>query len=551
MSDLLAIPRSPDEPLLLHGDCLDVLARLPDKSVHVVIADPPAAIEFVGRHWDGHKGYEPRTPAGRAALRILTRLASSDATLRVLSKAVESAKVATKQAADGELRRTAKAVEKALARALKDAKAALVEEAGELVGYRGLAPREAGFVAFMVDVWTMVSRVLVPGGIVCAWALPKTSDLAGLALRLVFGEVHDSLLHLFGEGMPKAGDVGKQIDAMLGAERAVVGPNPYANRGSPRSEQGTRTIDTVERNADVTAPATPEAKRWHDWSAQLAPGWECWQIAINPTPHTLARQLLEHDTGAFNIGARRIPRGLADREAMRVPMARLSGSMHPGGAQGRTGDVYDPNPGGSWPRNVVITTGGEYCPAEEIDRQSGVLTNGGSNAASRATSAGRLTMGGGPTRAGTDRAGDSGGASRYFTRLRYTAKNSDRTMALRTGDLDDETRKRWATVRHPTVKSVELMRWLVGLLAAKAEHTSDGQPNVVLDCFMGSGPTGVACVHERVRFIGIERDPVGDDPNADQSFYEARARILGAIGSVELAAEVNATAPKGAQQVLF
>ncbi len=551
MSETLAIPSSPDEPLLLHGDCLDVLARLPPKSVHVVIADPPAAIEFMGRHWDGHKGYEPRTPAGRSALRILTRLASSDATLRALSRAVESAKAATKQAADGEPRRTAKAVEKALARALKDAKAALVEEAGELVGYRGLAPREAGFVAFMVDVWTMISRVLVPGGIVCAWALPKTSDLAGLALRLVFGEVHDSLLHLFGEGMPKAGDVGKQIDAMLGAEREVVGKHPRPNGNAGGTTMGAGWQSEVM----VTAPSSPEAKRWHDWSAQLAPGWECWQIAINPTPHTLARQLLEHDTGSFNIGARRIPRSSDERERREAAASQGSGLAR-GTVYGDANDqpAYSMDDRGSWPRNVVITTGGEHCPAEEIDRQSGVQRDGVAvkrNLPDDGASPGVTVIAGRAQRQPDRTYGASGGASRFFTRIKYTAKNSDRTMALRTGDLDEETRKRWATVKHPTVKSVELMRWLVGLLAAKAEHTGDGQPNVVLDPFMGSGPTGVACVHERVRFIGIERDPVGDDPSADQSFHEARTRILGAIGSVELAAEVNATAPKGAQQVLF
>jgi predicted methyltransferase len=38
-----AMPPSPDEPLLLLGDCLDVLARQPAESVDVVIADPEAS----------------------------------------------------------------------------------------------------------------------------------------------------------------------------------------------------------------------------------------------------------------------------------------------------------------------------------------------------------------------------------------------------------------------------------------------------------------------------------------------------------------------------
>lgn len=51
---------------------------------------------------------------------------------------------------------------------------------------------------------------------------------------------------------------------------------------------------------------------------------------------------------------------------------------------------------------------------------------------------------------------------------------------------------------HPTQKSLKLMEQLVKI------HTNDGQ--IVLDCFMGSGTTGVACVNTGRRFIGIEKD---------------------------------------------
>ncbi len=44
------------------------------------------------------------------------------------------------------------------------------------------------------------------------------------------------------------------------------------------------------------------------------------------------------------------------------------------------------------------------------------------------------------------------------------------------------------------------MRWLCRLV------TPPG--GTVLDCFMGSGSTGVAAVEEGFRFIGIEQSPV-------------------------------------------
>ena len=51
--------------------------------------------------------------------------------------------------------------------------------------------------------------------------------------------------------------------------------------------------------------------------------------------------------------------------------------------------------------------------------------------------------------------------------------------------------------QHPTQKPLALMKWIVSTTPAK----------VILDPFMGSGTTGVACVDLGRRFIGIEIDP--------------------------------------------
>ncbi len=50
---------------------------------------------------------------------------------------------------------------------------------------------------------------------------------------------------------------------------------------------------------------------------------------------------------------------------------------------------------------------------------------------------------------------------------------------------------------HPTQKPVPVMRW--ALMQVRDAAT-------VCDPFMGSGTTGVACVHEGRRFVGIERE---------------------------------------------
>lgn len=65
---------------------------------------------------------------------------------------------------------------------------------------------------------------------------------------------------------------------------------------------------------------------------------------------------------------------------------------------------------------------------------------------------------------------------------------------------------------HPTQKPVPLMEYLV--------KTYSDEGDSVLDCFMGSGPTGMACVKTNRDFIGIELD--------EDYFKIAEQRIKGA-----------------------
>jgi site-specific DNA-methyltransferase (adenine-specific) len=526
MSAALELPTSSDAPLMLHGDCLDLLARLPDASVDVVVTDPPSSIDFMSLAWDRFNNYEPRTRAGRNMLRMLSSIDSMDAAVRALAEEVTAARVEVKASKPRTTdRRIATAVLKSLKRAMKKARAALAVEAGDLAEFAGIAVEHAGFVAFMVDVWSEVDRVLKPGGFVCAWALPKTADLAGLALRAVGWEMHDSLLHLFGGGMKKGIDIGKAIDAMHGAERDVVG-----KVAAPRSVTAGvgRTMGGSWQGApDITAPATDDAKRWDGWHSQLAPGHEQWLVARKPTRLTYARQVLTHCTGGLHVDACKIPRGAGDRVGGHV------GCFSDGLTYGEgKRSAYTPTPGGSWPRNVVLTCGGEDCPAEALDRQSG--TSGPH---------GKSTWSTGTTNRDQDVYGeigasevrgihqDSGGASRFFTRFDdrvwYGGKAHRR-------DIPGSSRR----IKHQTHKNPELMLWLVRLLAATCEQTG-GAPAIVLDPFGGSFTTAWAAVKAGVRCVIMERDR--------ESYEQGRDRVLSAVGSPELAAATNDAAPKGAQ----
>ena len=62
---------------------------------------------------------------------------------------------------------------------------------------------------------------------------------------------------------------------------------------------------------------------------------------------------------------------------------------------------------------------------------------------------------------------------------------------------------------HPTQKPSELMEILIN------EYTKED--DIILDCFMGSGSTGVACMNTNRKFIGIELD--------NNYFNKAKERI--------------------------
>lgn len=118
--------------------------------------------------------------------------------------------------------------------------------------------------------------------------------------------------------------------------------------------------------------------------------------------------------------------------------------------------------------------------AIELDRQGGTSTSRVGKPRGAASGAGW-----GMTATGAEYA-DEGGASRFFPVFRYEAKapTSERPNA--------------DGVQHPTVKPLDLMRWLVRLVTPVGA--------VVLEPFAGSGTTAEGCVLEDRRCIAIERE---------------------------------------------
>lgn len=79
---------------------------------------------------------------------------------------------------------------------------------------------------------------------------------------------------------------------------------------------------------------------------------------------------------------------------------------------------------------------------------------------------------------------------------------------------EEEVEKMGKTLPHPCMKPLNILERLV------QTYSRDG--DIVLDCFMGSGQTAIACERLGRKWIGIERD-VGYCKLAEQRIKEARA----------------------------
>ena len=69
---------------------------------------------------------------------------------------------------------------------------------------------------------------------------------------------------------------------------------------------------------------------------------------------------------------------------------------------------------------------------------------------------------------------------------------------------------------HPTQKPSELIELLL------TQYSKEG--DIVLDCFMGSGTTGIACVRTMRKFIGVELDEGYFRVSEDRIFMETLKR---------------------------
>lgn len=93
---------------------------------------------------------------------------------------------------------------------------------------------------------------------------------------------------------------------------------------------------------------------------------------------------------------------------------------------------------------------------------------------------------------------------------RWYLKNCELVLFFRKGKakpINDMTSRDWVQVNMPTKKTGKFHITEKPLsFIQKIITNSSNEGDVVLDCFMGSGTTGIACLSTKRNFIGIELD---------------------------------------------
>jgi site-specific DNA-methyltransferase (adenine-specific) len=348
-------------------------------------------------------------------------------------------------------------------------------------------------------------RVLKPGGYLLAFSAARTYHHLAVTVEQAGFEIRDQIMWIYSSGFPKSQDIGKSIQRSLGVEQT----QPHKNN-APR-------IGGVEQGEEIASKeqivcTDPEAIKWEGWGTQLKPAHEPIVMARKPLhkSNSIAKNCQQWGVGAVNIDAGRVPyetndalAGLTitsdanattyknfsaeERTNKDKPAAgRRTSSFHNATGGGETHSGGDGSGGwtandtGRFPSNVI----GEilqadyqkyfYCPkVSRAERHIG----------HELPAAEPLNS---PDQVRNHPLWDpSIGTNAH--RLKEKIKAA---QGVTTGNVGNN---------HPTVKPIELMKYLIKLITPPGGH--------VLDPFNGSGSTGCAAVELDFEYTGIELDP--------------------------------------------
>ena len=350
---------------------------------------------------------------------------------------------------------------------------------------------DGGDIAFRPETWELALKLLKPGGHLLAFSASRNYHRMAVAIEDAGFDIRDQMMWLYGSGFPKSQNMGKAIDKKQGNDREVLGTK-ITNVGM----QG-NNFKRGSKSGEVEV--TKGNSEWEGWGTALKPAHEPIVMARKPlSESSIVDNVLKHGTGAINIDGCRVEgndakypdtnpdfrdQGKKSKEAIgidKLSFGQVSGAERKkvvrksrsedgvwtdnnSGMDNEQNSFADADPRGRFPANVMHGGLQEewaryfYCPkTSKSERHSNL----------------------------DDHETSVGANGNKWTDQDY-----------RKGDTKPTTERKNT---HPTVKPVELMKYLCRLVTPKG--------GTVLDPFMGSGSTGMAAKDEGFDFIGIEKE---------------------------------------------
>ena len=337
-----------------------------------------------------------------------------------------------------------------------------------------------GFQNFICQAFTEVIRILKPGGHALVWAIPKTSHHTAMGLERAGFEIREKIFHIFGSGFPKSLNISKAIEKKNSPDKWKN--NRYGGGNAKCSKCGKWIIsgNPCKCPKDKIEFESVEAKQWDGWGTTLKPAVEEWILIRKPlSEDTIVENVLKWRVGGLNIDGCRIKVDPEIDKSQLKTMNRSAKAQDERKGWGMNAHTSDTpqvvSSKGRFPANIIL----DEESGKMLDKQTGLLKSG-DNCIRRQE--GHFLKHGGLGKDGDVQTtyGDVGGASRFF----YCAKASRKEK----GENNE----------HPTIKPIALMEYLVKLI------TKEGQ--IILDPFMGSGSTIIACIKQNRNYIGIEKE---------------------------------------------
>lgn len=355
-------------------------------------------------------------------------------------------------------------------------------------------------------------RVLKPGGHILAFSAARTYHHLAVTLEQAGFEIRDQIMWIYSSGFPKSQDVGKQIDKAAGKKdpnytgsktkghNLAYGSTPIGGRPCGKcGKDDTHQYICEDTECGLKYKAqTDEGKTWSGWGTALKPAHEPIALARKPIKTSIRENVLKYGTGALNIDATRI----AATDLKPGTMGKAPPNLNAIGTPSviETSDQpWIPSDAGRFPSNVL----GEipnyqkyfYCP--KVSRKERHIGH-------EAPESEPLNS---PDQVRNHPLWEpSIGTNAH--RLKEKIRTEAAKNKIKTGLVDKNGNTQTFTSdpathntgnNHPTVKPIELMKYLIKLV------TPPG--GTVLDPFNGSGSTGCAAVELGHTYIGCELDP--------------------------------------------